>query len=111
MKSGLTIATLAFAGIAGVAYAQSLDPYEQTTHELDESPAREVYIAQGPSGPDYISEDELRLLKREARAACGDKPDGVLDLVAWKIYRRCVWIESSGINAYTPYYPYEPRPD
>jgi hypothetical protein len=62
----LTIATLAFAGVAGIAYAQNVDPYEPTDDDIAAS-AREIYIAQGPSGPDYLAEDELRLLKRDAR--------------------------------------------
>jgi hypothetical protein len=111
MKSGLTIAALAFAGVAGAAYAQSLDPRQGTTHELDDPPAREVYIAQGPQGPDYIDEDELRALKRDARYACGDKPDTKLDLVAWKLYRKCVFVETDGADRRDSYYPYEPRPD
>jgi hypothetical protein len=104
MKTVLTIATLAFAGVAGIAYAQNVDPYEPTDDDIATS-AREIYIAQGPSGPDYLAEDELRLLKRDARRVCGDKPDSMLDLVAWKVYRQCVFIESDGRVG--PYYPYE----
>lgn len=110
MKPLLTIVTLAFAGLAGIAYAQTVDPYEPASDYVNTPPARDIYVAQGPSGPVYVEEDELRILKREARIACGDRPDSMLDLNAWKIYRQCVFVELDDRGGY-PYYPYERYPD
>ena len=110
MKTLLTVAALAFTGVAGVAFAQTVDPYTPPPNENYEPGP--VYVAQGAyvGEPQYMDEDELRILKNEARRACGDKPDTQLDLTAWKLYRRCVFVEMGGDPAYAPYYPYQPDP-
>lgn len=110
MKPLLTIAALAFTGLAGVAFAQTYDEYPPPPNETY-GPDR-VYIAQGGYvEAAYMDEDELRILKREARSACGDKPDSMLDLSSWKVYRQCVFIEMGGRSPYQAYYPYQPYPD
>jgi len=109
MKTLLTVAALAFTGIAGVAFAQTVDPY--TPPPAETYAPGTVYVADGPYiEPQYMDEDELRILKREARRACGDKPDSILDLNRWKDYRQCVFVEMGGDPAYAPYYPYRPDP-
>lgn len=108
MKPLLTIAALALTGIAGVAFAQTIEPYTPPPNETYE--AGPVYVADGRYvEPVYMDEDELRFLKNEARRACGDKPDTMLDLNAWKVYRQCVFVELGG-QRYYPYYPYQPYP-
>jgi hypothetical protein len=110
MKPLLTLATLAFTGIAGVAFAQTVDPYTPPPNERYEPGP--VYVAQGAyvNEPQYMDEDELRILKRDARRVCGDKPDSMLDLNSWKVYRQCVFVELGG-QPYYPYYPYQPYPE
>ena len=109
MKTLLTaVAALAF---TGVAFAQTVDPYTPPPPNERYEPGP-VYVAQGAyiSEPQYMDEDELRILKREARRACGDKPDSILDLNRWKDYRQCVFVEMGTDPAYAPYYPYQPDP-
>ena len=111
MKTLLTVAALAFTGLAGVAFAQTVDPYTPPPNERYEPGP--VYVSQGGyiADPRYMDEDELRILKREARRACGDMPDSILDLNRWKDYRQCVFIEMGDQQDYNPYYPYQPDPD
>jgi hypothetical protein len=110
MKPLLIIAALALTGIAGVAVAQTVEPYTPPPDERYEP--RPVYVAQGGYiyEPEGMDEVDLRILKNEARRFCGDKPDTQLDLTAWKNYRRCVFVAMGGDPAYAPYYPYNPEP-
>jgi hypothetical protein len=110
MKTLLTAAAIAFTGIAGIAFAQTVDPYTPPPNENYEPGP--VYVAQGEfiHEPQYLDEVDLRVLKNEARQFCGDKPDTQLDLTAWKNYRRCVFVAMGGDPAYAPYYPYQPDP-
>jgi hypothetical protein len=110
MRTLLTIAAIAFTGIAGVAFAQTVDPDEPPSNQYYETGT--VYVAQGAyiHEPEGLDEVELRILKNEARRFCGDKPDTQLDLTAWKNYRRCVFVAMGGDPEAAPYYPHNPDP-
>ena len=80
MKAVLAAAAL-FAAM-GFALAQPIDPDE--IPEADAPPPPEAY------GPPPIDEVDFRIIKHDAANVCGNRPDSMLDLIAWRIYRICM---------------------
>lgn len=82
MKTTLTLAALALAGAAGVAFAQTNGESEPPT--VIEVPYGDVDLSQ-PGDEDVL----MSRITSSASRACGGTPDSMLDLKSWSYYRIC----------------------
>lgn len=90
MKALFAAAVIAVFAAAGFAIAQPIDDPREPIPEADDA---DLPSPQEAYAPPPVDDVEYNLIRRDARLVCGNRPDSMLDLVAWRIYRACMEIE------------------